>query len=419
MSSTAHQASHPVATPEQHEHERAAVELFAHPTVRRAYDEVGQRWLEQARPTPAQRSCFEWAFEEVMFSAAVWSSNQDPLRPKVVTITRLAHQLGDVAVPGSRWGIDNPDSVYRVIPISGNERYLIHGKVQERRLTENYFTLWDPQMNTIDVLSGHDLVLRDDRTFTVTVDTEPANGRWNHVQSSPDAREFYIRDVLLDWEHDDPNELTIERLGDAPATPALTIDEQAERTVEYMRRFADFSAMLHRNVMKNPANEFGLAWSADTGGALRNQVYQLGHFSLSDDEAFVIDLSDGGAAYFVVPISNVWGTTLDLVDRTSTLNKAQSAPNPDGTYTFVLSRTDPGVHNWLDPCDLPDGILTLRMAEFPGGRPRDDLAAHGELTKLADLPSRLPDGTTWVTPDERAEQLMRRAAAYRRRLPEA
>jgi hypothetical protein len=207
-------------------------------------------------------------------------------------------------------------------------------------------------------------------------------------------------------------------VGGPPSTPARIMEEQAELTAAYMLRFADFSAGLSKNVLKGPANDFGLAWSADTGGALRNQVYQLGHFRLEDDEAFVIDVSDGGAAYLVVPISNIWGTTLDLVNRTSTLNKAQATPNADGTYTFVLSLHDPGVHNWLDPCGMPEGFLTLRMAEFPGGRPNDDLAARGQLVKLDNLSDHLPDGTTWVTPAERQEQLAARAAGYLRRLPE-
>ena len=32
--------SHPIATPEQHEHELEALELTRHPTVRKAYDRV-------------------------------------------------------------------------------------------------------------------------------------------------------------------------------------------------------------------------------------------------------------------------------------------------------------------------------------------------------------------------------------------
>jgi len=412
-------ADHPIATPEQHAHELEALELTRHPIVKEAHERVRKSWLEATDPSPAMRGCFDEAFEEVMFSAAVWSLDQDPLRPRVVCITRLAHSLGDVAIPGSRWGIDNPDSIYRVIPISGDERYLLHGRVAERRMTENYFTLWQKNMNTVDVLSGHDLVLDADRRFTITVDREPAGDRSNHVQSAPEAHEFYIRDVMLDWAKDEPNELWIERFGGPPATPAPSDDEQARLTADMMLHFAEFTQKLGRGMMASPANQFSLAYSADKGGALRKQVYIGGNFRLDEDEAMVIDVNDGGAAYFVVPTGNVWGTTFDIVDHTSTLNKAQSVPNADGTYTFVLSRHDPGVHNWIDPCSMEDGILTLRMAEFPGGRPLDGMSAKSRVVPVSRLKDQLPEETRWVNTEERAAQLADRAAAYRRRLPEA
>ncbi len=410
--------SHLIATPEQHAHELEALELTQHPVVKEAYERVRGNWLAAADPSPDMLSCFDWAFEEVMFSAAVWSLNQDPLRPRVICITRLAHPVGDIQIPGSRWGIDNPDSIYRVIPILGSERYVIHGRVAEQRMTENYFTLWDEKMNTIDVLSGHDLVLDDDRRFSISVDSEPKGDRPNHIQSAPEALEFYIRDVMLDWSRDEPNELSIERLGDAPGTPPRSVDEQAQLTASYMHRFAEFTQKLGRGMTSSPANQFALAFSADKGGALRKQVYIGGNFKLDDDEAMLIDVSDGGAKYFVVPIGNIWGTTLDIVERTSSLNKAQSIPNNDGTYTYVLSRKDPGVHNWIDPCDLGEGILTLRMAEFPDSRPNRDLSAQSRVVPLASLRDELPAETKWVTPAERAEQLAERAAAYKRRLPE-
>jgi len=409
---------HPIATEEQHAHEREALALTRHPVVRAASDRIRDSWLAAADPTPAMRSCFDAAFEEVMFSAAVWSLNQDPLRPRVVCITRLAHPLGDVAIPGSRWGIDNPDSIYRVIPISGGERYVIRGRVGERRMTENYFTLWQENMNTVDVLSGHDLVLDADRGFEIFVDADPTGDRPNHVRSAPEAHEFYIRDVMLDWARDEPNELAIERLGGPPATPPLGETEQAEKTAAMMLRFAEFTQKLARGMLASPTNRFSLAYSADKGGALRKQVYIGGNFCLDDDEAMVIDVCDGGAGYFVVPTGNVWGTTFDIVDHTSSLNKAQSAPNADGTYTYVLAQHDPGVHNWIDPCGMRDGILTLRMAEFPGGRPRADLGATSRVVPVSKLRDELPDETRWVTPAERTRQLAERAAGYRRRLPE-
>ncbi|CAB4688966.1 MAG: hypothetical protein F2667_01530 [Actinobacteria bacterium] len=410
-------SEHPVATAAQHEQELAALELVQHPTVKAAYAGVAETWLGRAKASEAMRARFEPAFEEVMFSAALWSSNQDPLRPKVSCITRLAHEVEGRRIPGSRWGIDNPDTVYRVIPISGDERYELHGRVGEHRMTENYFTLWNAHMGTVDVLNGRTMEVGSDGTFTITVDSSPAGGRPNHVQSSPEAHEFYVRDVLLDWSKDDPNHLTVERLGGAPSRPALTLDEQAEATAKMMAHFADFTGKLSHGMYKTQPNHFSLAWEADHTGAMRNQVYVAGRFDLAPDEAFVVDVSDGGAEYFTVPLGNIWGTTLDIYHRTGSLNKAQSRANDDGTYTFVISAQDPGVHNWIDTDGLPEGILTLRMAEFPEGGPRSDLAATGRVVKLDDLDTELPDAAR-VTTDERAAQLVTRQQGYLHRLPE-
>jgi hypothetical protein len=406
-----------VATAAQHEQELAALELIEHPTVTAAYRTVAQTWLGRAKASSAMRERFDDAFAEVMFSAAVWSSNQDKLRPKVSCITRLAHPVDGRRVPGSRWGIDNPDSVYRVIPISGDECYEIHGRVGEHRMTENYFTLWDAQMSTVDVLNGRTMQVDSDGSFTITVDARPAEGRPNHVQATPAAHEFYIRDVLLDWSRDDPNYFEVQRLGGPPVTPARTVDEQAEATAAMMEYFANFTGKLSHGVYKMPPNHFNLAWSADKVGAMRSQVYVMGRFELASDEAFVVDLHDGGAEYFTVPLSNIWGTTLDIVDRTGSLNKAQSTANEDGSYTYVISPTDPGVANWIDSDGLREGILTLRMAEFGEAGPRADLGARGRVVKLDRLDDEVPH-LPRIVAEQRKAELAERRSAYLRRLPE-
>lgn len=407
----------PVATAVQHDHELAALDLTEHPTVKAAYRTVAENWLARTKPSDAMRARFDEAVAEVMFSAAVWSSNQDTLRPKVVCITRLGHPLAGRRIPGSRWGIDNPDSVYRVIPISVDERYEIHGRVGDNRMTENYFTLWDANMGTVDVLNGRTMEVDSDGSFTITVDSDPADGRPNHVQSTAAAHEFYIRDVLLNWDRDDPNHLAVERLGGPPSTPPRTLDEQADATAAMMAHFANFTGKLSHGIYKMPPNHFNLAWSADKVGGMRNQVYVMGRFDLAPDEAFVVDVSDGGAEYFTVPLSNIWGTTLDIVDRTGSLNKAQSVANEDGTYTYVISAVDPGVQNWIDSDGLSEGILTLRMAEFGEGGPTEDLGARGRVVKLDALDSEVPH-LRRVSSEERATELAHRRAGYLRRLPE-
>ncbi|CAN5183467.1 hypothetical protein BH11ACT7_BH11ACT7_07580 [soil metagenome] len=407
----------PVATTEQHEQELAALELTAHPTVKAAYRRVAETWLGRAKPSEAMRERFDDAFAEVMFSAAIWSSNQDKLRPKVSCITRIGHPVQSHSIPGSRWGIDNPDSVYRVIPISGDERYEIRGRVGEHRMTENYFTLWDANMGTVAVLNGRTMEVDSDGSFVITVDADPANGRPNHVQSTPDAHEFYIRDVLLNWHRDDPNHLVVQRLGADPRTAFRTLDEQADATADMMAYFANFTGKLSHGIYKMAPNNFNLAWSADKVGAMRNQVYVMGRFDLQPGQAFVVEVGDGGAEYFTVPLSNIWGTTLDIVDRTGSLNKAQSVPNEDGGYTYVISPTDPGVANWIDSDGLNEGILTLRMAEFGGDGPKEDLGARGRVIDLDDLDKEVPM-LPRVSATQRATELADRRTSYLRRLPE-
>ncbi|MCB1704557.1 MAG: hypothetical protein KDI17_06825 [Halioglobus sp.] len=403
----------PIDTPEQRAHERLALDYYHHHEIEAARREVRDYWLDLAKPGDVMRSCFDAAFEEVMFGAVVWALNQDPLYPKVVTITRLPHTLDGVNIPGSRWGIDNPDSVYRVIPISGEERYLIRGRVGARRLVENYFTLWSPVMQTVGLLSGHELVVDEQGYFEITVDSSPSEGRSNHIQSGPEAHEFYIRDVIFDWAQDRANELSIERLGDTPSRPPFSEREQLDRIKDYMHKWATNTTRWNRQALDRPVNEFDFVIDRESDGALRGQIYIMGHFALPDTHsAIVLDVDMGGADYFIAPITNIWGTSNEIVHRNGSLNKHQAVANDDGSYTFVVSLQDPGVHNWLDPTDMPEGILTLRWAEFEGGAPGASFGVKSRLTTLAQLQQSLPSGCRKVSPQQRRQQLDERASSY-------
>ena len=286
------------------------------------------------------RERFDGAFDEVMFSAAVWSSNQDPLRPKVTCITRLEHQVDGPRDPGTRWGIDNPDTVYRVIPISGDERYEIRGRVGENRMTENYFTLWDAQ-------HGHRRRAQRPHAWTstptarssITVDSDPAGGRPNHVQSTPEAHEFYIRDVLLDWDRDDPNQLEVERLGGAAVTTGRAPStSRPRRTAAMMAHFAE----LHRQAQPRHVQDAAQPLQPRLVGRQGRRDAQPGvrrWAASSSSPTRRSSSTSATAAPSTSPCrsSNIWGTTLGIVDRTGSLNKAQSVPNDDGTYTYVIS----------------------------------------------------------------------------------
>jgi hypothetical protein len=408
----------PIATPEQARFEREALTILADPRMQDTIADRRRYWLEKAAPSPAMAQAFETKFDEVVFGAIIWSLNGDPQRPAVVTITRIPHMLDGVAVPGSRWGLDNPDSVYRVIPIDGAERYVIRGRVPEPRLTENYFTLWNAHMGTVDVLDGKTLVLDADGGFEIFVDADEKGDRANHIRSAPEAVEFYIRDVIADWVRERPNQLSIERLGGPPSTPARSFDEKVAAAQAMLAKNIDNTMRWNAQATDKPANRFDFTIDRDSDGALRNQLYIMGQFKLADNEALVIRIGLGGAGYFLAPITNIWGTTNDIVHRTSSLNLTQSHRDTPDSLTYVVSRADPGVWNWLDPCDMPEGLLTLRWAEFAGGRPGEGFGATGTVVKLADLPDTLPPGTRRVTPEERRQQQEERARSYLWRIAE-
>ncbi len=189
----------PVATASQHEHELAALELTEHPTVKAAYRSVAETWLGREKASDAMRDCFDEAFDEVMFSAAVWSSNQDKLRPE-------GHLHHPARAPGR--GPRDP----RLTLGHRQPRQRLPGDPDLRRRA-----LRDPRpgrrapddrelLHAVGRQHGHrggaqrpHLDVDADGSFVITVDADPAGGRPNHVQSTPEAHEFYIRDVLLDW----------------------------------------------------------------------------------------------------------------------------------------------------------------------------------------------------------------------------
>jgi hypothetical protein len=135
-------------------------------------------------------------------------------------------------------------------------------------------------------------------------------------------------------------------------------------------------------------------------------------FHLGDDQAMVVTVTLGDAGYFTTPITDAWTITPDYRNHQSSLNSSQAIPNPDGSYTLVISKTDPGVANWVDTAGLNQGSLFVRW-QLPGTDPdAGPPTVTSRVVRLADLPSALPPSTAHVTPEQRAQQLADRQHAY-------
>jgi hypothetical protein len=128
----------------------------------------------------------------------------------------------------------------------------------------------------------------------------------------------------------------------------------------------------------------------------------------------VVTIDPGNAGYFVLPITNDWTITGDYWNEQSTLNSMQATANPDGTYTLVISPTDPGVANWISTGGLNQGTISIRFQDLDNSK-LNTPTVTSQVVPLAQLGDALPASTEYVGFDGRAQQIALRHAGFDRR----
>jgi hypothetical protein len=414
--------ANPAATADQLALETAALGMVGMPIIQEAKAQATKRFkILAGSDVPAEAlegigaKMDEWAYHYTILAL-----NSDPNYPRVLgNLYGPPHEWLGLDVPGCR-GLgtgENTDNSYCIVPVDGRARFRLLGQVQDPPIGDcpMYITSNLSQSMNVTGLDWRDVVFGDDGTFVVTIDPEPANGRPNHLQTSIDSKYLFIRDGRQHWDQV-PNAYRVERL-DPPSAPPQTAEQQAALAARFIVDdvptnfwFKQMVAFLEPNAISEPHV------SSQVGG-MPSQKLLRGRISLSDEEAFVLTMGCAGSDYWVLVLYDWWLMSGNFWSRTSSLNNTQSVPNPDGSYTYVFSIRDPGVHNWVDTLGLHETLFLQRwqlLPQTPEG-PGGELWAKSEVVKLADLEHVLPDGTRWVTPEKRQRQLAERFASFRRR----
>jgi hypothetical protein len=407
--------SNRIVTKEEQGLELQALKLLASPVGQQAQVQIG-RYQQNFVGETDNEAVFQAALKTNAFCGALIAANSDSNHPKIHAQGVPAHRVGTRDIPDSACGIPNVDTIYRFIPVDGESHYLITGHVAAHRPIENNFTLASYGMTTIANINGRDLKVDPDGSFKITIDPEPANGRPNHLQTRHDAFQIWIRDTLGDWSKEKPNRLTIQRLDPNPP-----VETNFDGQVAMIGRYATYViASMPAEVINGPANTFKqpkvLGGAAGSGGFLVTQAYSNGRFQLADDQALVLTLKLGYAGYAIVPVTNMWGTNDGVGRLTGALNNFQADRNADGTYTFVITKNDPGIANWVDTGGLNQGTVVLRWAAFPAG----DLsklpppAVQSSVVKVSELNALLPNVRHVNSAQRQQERAAHRQALYRR-----
>lgn len=405
----------PLDTADVRDTEIEAAALVATPEVQAATEEIKAEWREKMTQRIGDLSQqtlerLDLAVSELLFTHAQRGANSDPARPRISWTESPPHDWDGVHVQGGRYAGDNPDNVYRLAPVDGVSHYVIEGRINDAPPSHGIFELTDinHRPKSPSVLELLELERDEDGRFTITISPEPADGRANHMQSTSEVEQLFIRDTIGDWSTQHAADLVIRRVS-GPDTPPPTFDEQIALTIKGAKEAGTLWI------------DFFILWmtfSTDVNEVPQPQKSpstisrSCGWFRLTADEALVITKNLDECWYTGFAVQDVWTVTTNYWDEQTTLANGQAVANPDGTITFVLSAEDPGVHNWVSTGGLEVGTFLLRWQGVSLLGKDDTEFVRSEVVKLDDLAGVLPEGTRFVTPEERIAQLAERRAGF-------
>jgi hypothetical protein len=415
-----------LATPEQIDAERRLLQLLRDPQVKALKAKIRAELAATPRgqiPDAAARlheAVDQWTNSLIIKEITAWRAPAIIWGTDDTPRTWLGHTLGGVGTSG-----DNPDNIYRSAFIDGGGSYEITGRTNLARRPAQFslevvrgdgglpVKLKDQGRghadlgNQIAMITDKDLAIGPDGAFRITLGG--SSGGPNQVALEPGQVTLGFRDTLSDWRQR-PNRLALRRLDAAPARtsePAEPRRRVLAKLEDYIRFWSDFPNVwfggLEPNGHAGPIPRDG-GW-----GFLAGLRYRL-----APDEAILVTTTHGGARYTGFQVVDPWMIAPDARRHLASLNLSQAAAGPDGSFTYVIARTDPGVANWLDTAGLGEGYGILRWQGLPPGATKDGLLRDFRVVRLSELAN--APGLVRVTPAERRAQLAARVAGYTSRL---
>lgn len=411
-----------LATPDQRLVEERAIALWQSKAGRAAVaDLVTLFEADSSAALPDQTDLMRGGAEELAFHSAMMAASETPKFPRFVWTLSPPRQWMRLDVPGSRFGQDNPDNIYRIAALDPALRYRISGQFTGPRPCEFSISALPAQIGdgtvggTVGMISAGEIDVDADGRFEIIADSSPYTGQRNHLPIAG-AQTLQARDTLSDWGQERPAALSIEPIG-----VAASDNFDRDRALARMTYLAPTIARYFRKVVQHgmcevaPVNQLPSVMSSAARGGLLSQAATLGCYQVAPDEALIVSVDLMGARYLGVQIADMWMVSYDYRRRTSSLNQSQAHTDSDGRIRFVISVDDPGLHNWLDGGGAVAGAILLRWQQLPEGAAFEG-AVTTELVKLADLKTRMPQDTRLAGPVERLAQQEAREAGYLTRI---
>ena len=407
----------PLATVDQRALEDTALRILARPDLKKTRDMVAMLWRQVvAYPARDQSSRFENMIDEYMFNYASRAVNSDASHPKVFRFMAPAHRWFGRDVPGSRWGGDSPDFIYRIVPIGHGGRYEIRCTPRGPKPPGISFQLIATRAAPVSLgtLESVGLTPNASGELLITIDETAPGARTNHLQTKPGVDHLLVRDELGDWLKQTPYEIRVKRVN-APERAPLSEDELAQRAAQLALDGLYYTYYTTRSGAGQPPNEVRVPVSSRAFGGMATQWGTKGNLVLGADEALIATANAAGAQFRNTMLTDLFHMSINYWSSTSSLNMLQMAADADGRFTYVVAHHDPGVQNWLNTHGLNRTIFGHRWQAIPSSYTGETPTIAVKVVKFKDLGAELPAGVARIDAKGRAEQLAARAAGFNRR----
>jgi hypothetical protein len=314
----------------------------------------------------------------------------------------------------ARQGLDNPDAIYFNAYLTEGATYELSGV--RGTAADLSFQIMDGNYSADGAPSS--VAAFDDRELDVAADGS-FSWKFGPELGLKKGATLIVREVFNDWNTETRGTLRLQRLDTAgiPREPfamenvAKRYGVAAKMLIGKIKTWFSFPEWF---TYKEPVNTLTVPKS--TPGGLASQFSSLGHYDLTDDQALIVTVPVPHCDYYAIQIGSKWYVSTDYEHYQSSLTKAQSQPDEDGQFRYVVSTRNPGIANWLDTTGHDQGVMMLRWQRLERGL----TAADGptvELVAFDAVSDHLPYfATNRVTPAQYSTRIADRQVGIARRM---
>ena len=267
-------------------------------------------------------------------------------------------------------GAFNPDAEYDQTRISGEYDYKVTGNLGAVPYVSITINGTSPTQRSTIVGYMDDAQIRDladaEGNFTIWLSKEKPTQPGGWIPITKETSGFVGRQYIGDRSRQKMATFALTAVGDTvPDTsrmPDQEIGFRINRVANALLVNMTWNRTLTPYALKEPNKFFEQSGQAIGGNVANTEnLYDMAHFQIADDEALVIDFKPPQTRFWNLTSATWWHESENYLTDPVSLTMDKVVRRKDGTVRMILAHRDPGLPNWLNSFHHNRGFMILRM----------------------------------------------------------